>query len=310
MNVNAMKFVVPIVGILGIALAIIAFASWREYRRFTVTAEAVVSQRTPTYCVVRLDGAIPGGAGHVEISYSRISGTRYAVPPEDGPEFNLGDKVTLIHPPGFPSSARLKEGFASTVPPWLGWLGVVLVVASLGLFLIGRKRPARRRLHFASLDEALADAEYLAAHPTRQLGNWTLGQNLMHLATVYEKSIDGTAYRPGRFASGVAKFVVPIWKWWVLRNGLPSGIRPPAFMFKEVAPPDHVTTEEGLRVFRRAIGRLKEESDRDWEQCFGVFTREEWDQFHVRHAELHLSFIMHVEETEPGPETGRIERPR
>jgi hypothetical protein len=70
-------------------------------------------------------------------------------------------------------------------------------------------------------------------------------------------------------------------------------------MFKEVAPPDQVTTEEGLKAFRRAVSRLKAESQRDWEQCFGVFTREEWDRFHMRHAELHLSYIVPVVESPP-----------
>ena len=80
------------------------------------------------------------------------------------------------------------------------------------------------------------------------------------------------------------------WKWWVLRYGLPAGIRPPAFMFREVAPPNEVSIEDGLQAFRRAIRRLKSESQRDDEKCFHLFTRDEWDIIHIRHAELHLSF--------------------
>jgi len=155
-------------------------------------------------------------------------------------------------------------------------------------------KPLRRQLRFQSLDEVLAEAEHLAVIPTRQLGNWTLGQNLMHLAKVYEKSIDGTDYRPGWFVRSLAPFIVPFWKWWVLRHGLPAGIRPPAFMFREVAPPNEVSTEDGLQAFRRAISRLKSESHRDHQQCFHLFTRDEWDRFHIRHAELHLSFIVPI----------------
>jgi hypothetical protein len=58
-----------------------------------------------------------------------------------------------------------------------------------------------------------------------------------------------------------------------------------------------VSDEEGITNLRRAIGRLKSEPERDWEQCFHAFTREEWDQFHIRHAELHLSFIVPVEDS-------------
>jgi len=39
---------------------------------------------------------------------------------------------------------------------------------------------------------------------------------------------------------------------------------------------------------------LKSEGSRDFQQCFYLLTREEWDQFHIRHPELHLSFIVPV----------------
>ena len=163
------------------------------------------------------------------------------------------------------------------------------------------KVTGRRCLRFESLDAVLADAEYLASVETKRLGNWTLGQILMHLATVYEKSIDGTDFRPGWFLRQLAKVAMPLWKRWALRRGIPAGIRPPAFMFKEVAPPAQVDTEDGLRAFRRAITRLKSEGQRDWEQCFHAFTREEWDRFHMRHAELHLSYIVPVVELRLSP---------
>ncbi|MFN0021307.1 MAG: DUF1569 domain-containing protein [Pirellulaceae bacterium] len=155
------------------------------------------------------------------------------------------------------------------------------------------KRTSRRILRFQSLDEVLADAEQLASIPTRGLGKWTLGQVLSHLALVYEKSIDGTTYRPGWLMRFLAKVVLgPLFLRRVLRKGMGAGIRPPARMFQEIAPPENVSTAEGLHALRRAIGRLKSESQRDYEQCFHLFTREEWDLFHVRHAELHLSFIV------------------
>ncbi|MCY2978903.1 MAG: DUF1569 domain-containing protein [Planctomycetota bacterium] len=89
----------------------------------------------------------------------------------------------------------------------------------------------RRCLRFESLDAVLADAEHLAAVESKQLGNWTLGQILMHLATVYEKSIDGTNFRPGLILRCLGKMLAPLWKRWALRRGIPAGIRPPAFMF-------------------------------------------------------------------------------
>jgi hypothetical protein len=58
--------------------------------------------------------------------------------------------------------------------------------------------------------------------------------------------------------------------------------------------------EEGLAAFRRAVGRLKTESTRDLE---GLMTREMFDLYHLRHAEMHPSFIIPEGfEAQPGSE--------
>jgi hypothetical protein len=169
------------------------------------------------------------------------------------------------------------------------------------------KVTGRRRLHFESLDEVLAEAERLAARPYRKLGNWTLGQILMHLALAGEKSIDGTiAGRAWLFIKGAGgKLTRPRWfvrlaakpfslfvQWYLRRWGPPPGIRPPACFWKELAPitpGEGLRDEEGVAAYRRAIGRLKTESPRDLE---GIMTAETFNLYHLRHAEMHLSFIL------------------
>src|SRR5205807_8480410 len=109
------------------------------------------------------------------------------------------------------------------------------------------KVTGRRRLHFESLDEVLAEAERRAAGRYRRLGHWTLGQILMHLALAGDKSIDGTiAGRSSLFIkSSDGKMTRPRWfvrlpakpfflvvKWYVRRWGPPPGIRPPAFLWR------------------------------------------------------------------------------
>jgi hypothetical protein len=47
------------------------------------------------------------------------------------------------------------------------------------------------RLRFESPDEVLAYAERLVAGGTKQLGNWSLGQNLQYLALIQNACIDG-----------------------------------------------------------------------------------------------------------------------
>ena len=180
------------------------------------------------------------------------------------------------------------------------------------------KVAGRRRLHFESLDEVLAESERLTAGRYRRLGNWTLGQILMHLALAGDKSIDGTiAGRSGLFfKSAEGKMTRPRWfvrlpakpfflvvKWYLRRWGPPPGIRPPACFWKEIAPitgGEGLTDEEGLAAFRRAVGRLKSDNARDLE---GLMTREMFDLYHLRHAEMHLSFIIPEGfEAQPGSE--------
>jgi hypothetical protein len=105
-------------------------------------------------------------------------------------------------------------------------------------------------------------------------------------------------------------------KWYLRRWGPPPGIRPPVFIWKEVAalaPKDGVTTEDGsaaprtwaeieavsiaspvstevgLAAYRKATERLKSESKRDLE---GLMTQQTYDLYALRHAEMHLSFIV------------------
>ena len=133
-----MRVAASIVGLLGLALAAYAYSSWREASTFTVPAEGVVSQRTQTFCAIRVEGEVPGGRASVELPYSAVSGAGSDVPPAAGPEFALGDKVALLHPPGRPASARLKEGFAPSVPPWAGWAGAVIFAIAAIAFLLAR----------------------------------------------------------------------------------------------------------------------------------------------------------------------------
>jgi hypothetical protein len=137
-----MRILALIIGLAGLALAVQAYLAWKEYAGYTVAAEGVVSQRTPTFVAVRLDGDIPGGQGTMELAWHVISNSRSDVPPPDGPPLALGDKVSLVHPLGRPSAARLKDGFGPALPPWLGWLGVGMIVVAVAGFLVAGRRNA------------------------------------------------------------------------------------------------------------------------------------------------------------------------
>jgi hypothetical protein len=145
----------------------------------------------------------------------------------------------------------------------------------------------RRELHFASLDEVLADAEKLVASPTtRTLGNWPLGALLAHLAGAMNRSIDGIPFKAPWYKRLFALFL----KGRLLRNGLRPGVKLP----REREPLAFPATPapEALEMLRRAVGRLKSERATAAHPFFGTLTHEEWVRFHLRHAELHLSFAV------------------
>jgi hypothetical protein len=145
----------------------------------------------------------------------------------------------------------------------------------------------RRELQFHSQDEVLADAQRLAAGHTRTLGNWSLGQILSHLARSVEAAIDGTLPRP------------PWWLAWVIRGlkqrfltkPMPAGFQLPRRRAENLLPPA-TSTAEGLAQLQAAVARMRREGIVHPHPAFGVMTAHEWDQLFLRHAELHLSFVL------------------
>ncbi len=71
---------------------------------------------------------------------------------------------------------------------------------------------------------------------------------------------------------------------------MPAGFRLKGESAAEVVP-EEIPTEQGLEHVRSAIERLQTESQRRPHPAFGAMSQEEWEQLHLRHAELHMSFI-------------------
>jgi hypothetical protein len=148
----------------------------------------------------------------------------------------------------------------------------------------------RRTLHFTKIDEALADVQTLAdAERTgslRCLGNWTFGQNLGHLAKWVDFSYDGVPLK--------LPFFVP----WIMRpmknrmltHPMKPGARIPKVPGGTLAI-EPVSTPDGLAHFQEAFSRLAREAPVRPHALFGAMTHDEWIAQHLRHAELHLSFL-------------------
>ena len=146
----------------------------------------------------------------------------------------------------------------------------------------------RRQLTFRSFEDVVADAEMLVAAPrTKVLGNWPLPQLLMHLATAMNRSLDGITARAPWFM----RLIGPFLKRRILEKGMSPGFKLPkdreAYAFPEAA-----SAQEALETLRKAVSRVQSEKMTVRHPVFGKITHEEWARFHLRHAELHLSFAV------------------
>ena len=153
------------------------------------------------------------------------------------------------------------------------------------------KVAGRRMLRFESIDQAMAEVEWLVeaerAARLRRLGNWTLGQTLGHLATWAEYSYTGMPLKVPFFI----KWILRLRKRKFLYGPMRSGVRIPGVEGGTLAT-DPVPLEQGRERFRRAMERLKAEAPTAPSPVFGRLTHEESIALNLRHAELHLGFLI------------------
>jgi hypothetical protein len=147
----------------------------------------------------------------------------------------------------------------------------------------------RRPLRFERVDDALADAEAMAAAARegrlRQTGNWSLGRILGHLATWVGYAYDGVPVTPPL----LIRWIMRPMKKRFLFKAMPAGVRIPHTPGGTFGI-DEMPVDEGLERYRRALNRLKGEAPQRRHPIFGEMTHDEWIAGQLRHAELHLSF--------------------
>jgi Protein of unknown function (DUF1569) len=151
--------------------------------------------------------------------------------------------------------------------------------------------PERRTLRFESIDEVLAEVDRLVgaerAGRLRKLGNWTLGQTLGHLARWAEYSYTGIPMKVPFFI----KWIIKRQKRKFLYEPMRAGVRIPRVPGGSLAI-DPMPLDEGLERMRRVMERLKVEAPTMPHALFGPLTHEEWIASQLRHAELHLGFLV------------------
>ena len=148
------------------------------------------------------------------------------------------------------------------------------------------KQADRRELHFDSMQDLLDEVERLAAGEVETTGNWTLAQMMQHLSLIFNATIDGFGVRMPWLMRAMAKLFM---KNRFLYKALPSGFKIPKNMQK--FEPEDLPQETALENLRAAIQRLQSTDERAEHPIFGALSKEESDNFQLRHAELHLSFV-------------------
>lgn len=160
--------------------------------------------------------------------------------------------------------------------------------------MIDTRRAPRRELSFhctGCLKEELARIE--AAHRSgtlRQTGFWTPGENLDHVAKVWEFSLDG--FPPEARVSFFIRILARLVKSRMTSGKtLPPGAKIPkggGYMLPRTGCP----FDKGLDRLRKLLERLdRGEQMTVPSPAFGRMTHDEWMRLNLAHAQLHLGFI-------------------
>ncbi|MEQ9460797.1 MAG: DUF1569 domain-containing protein [Phycisphaeraceae bacterium] len=158
-------------------------------------------------------------------------------------------------------------------------------------------QPARRdtlnTLH--NPNDILAECERLATAESEgrltMVGDWTLAQNINHLAQLMHRTVDG--FEPDlRVNPLLAWFMRTFLKHRLLTRFPPTGLKlKPAFQRVFIAKPT-LDTETALDNMRRGVEKSNTTTTRHPSPILGELTLNEWNAFQSRHAEHHLSFAV------------------
>ncbi len=152
----------------------------------------------------------------------------------------------------------------------------------------------RRGVTLATLDDLAAEARRIAqaegagrAHP---LGNWSPGQNLQHLARFMTCSMDGFGGDPPMWLKLFGRVLrIAFGRTLFLRPPPPGMKLPPDLPF---VPDAEVTAAVAADELCAVIERVKAGAGfLPASPVLGRLSREQWIELHLRHAEMHLSFV-------------------
>jgi len=155
------------------------------------------------------------------------------------------------------------------------------------------KTENRRAIHFATLDDIVAEVYRLQQVGYRSKGNWTLGQTCYHLAEWARFPMDGFPHPPLfiRMRFGMLRMTGQTER--MKRNILATGFQAGTPTSPETVPqPGLVSDEAGIQKLCEVIDRMKAwQGSLHSSPLFGAMDREVWMKVTLLHGEHHLGFL-------------------
>ena len=150
------------------------------------------------------------------------------------------------------------------------------------------EKPKRRNIRFHSIEEAVADAERLAAGAVETTGHYSFGQILDHLAramdTITGELVPPQVPLPLRLAASLIRRPL-------IATSLRPGFKLPPKAQSMLWSSEPVDVATGLRNWKASIERYQRTEPLLPHPVFGKMSREMHNQVQCRHCELHLSFV-------------------
>ena len=153
----------------------------------------------------------------------------------------------------------------------------------------------RREVHYTNYDELLSDIRTLSEQGVDHLGNWTLGQIVGHLAKTFSVQVEGTDFKPPWYLGLPLRLSPPVrlfLKRRMLTKPLQSGFRIPKRFRKNFVAEADFEEQEAIAQLQAVVQRCNKENKVHVHVWLGKLTHEEWTQFNLRHAELHMSVVV------------------
>ncbi len=150
------------------------------------------------------------------------------------------------------------------------------------------EKSERRELVFNSLDEAVADAERLAAGEVRTVGNHSFGQILEHLARTHDMASGKTA---GPKMPWHMRMMMPLMKNSILNGPVKPGFKLPAKAEAYFWPDQEFDVQEALQHLRESVENYNKNGPLPVHPVFGKATKEQIDRLNRQHCAMHLSHV-------------------